>query len=825
MKRLLSMILALLILVSMVSFGAMPAQAASNMKASQDMVDVLKIFEGFEAKPYWDSKQYSVGYGTRPLSDADLERYFKEGISKEEAEQLLYHYLDKMGAELNEFADKYGITFTQGQFDCLLSLSYNCGTGWLYEKSTLRTAIIERKTGNELLFAIGQWSTSGGVTSRPHVRRRLIECNMYLNGVYANQVPDNFRYVVYNNNGGSAEIKVQCFDSNIPVGPYSVPEMEGYTFAGWYTDPTGGQKVTELTALSGNPTIYAHWTKDSGSGTTQPETTQPTTPPAGTKVTVTGTDVNLRSGPGTTYGLAGKADKGDILYVTETKQGGSYLWGKTSQGWIALKYTDYSGEASQPPVTTPAPTTPAPTTPAPTTPAPTTLAPTTPAPTIPAPTTPAPTTPAPTTPAPTTPAPTTPAPTTPAPTTPVPTTPKPTQPEVSDPTGTQVTVTATDVNLRSGAGTGYAVVGKADRGDKLTVTETKQAGSYLWGKTSKGWIALKYTSYSKAPETGKDEPVTPPAQTQQPVAGSTGVTTADSLNIRKGAGTGYARVGAYPMGSKITILETKMVGASTWGRTDKGWISLNYVKLDPVKEDTKPDNTKPEETKPEETKPEDTKPSQPETTVPPTAPEKTMGTITGDALRIRSGAGITYSVKGFLNKGDRVEILETKTVGTMTWGKTDKGWISMDYVKLDQAPVTQAKTGKVKDGVSLRVRSGPNDSYAITGFIAGGTAVTVTETKQVGNTLWGKVDNGWVNMDFIVLDGAVEEKPEASVIRGTVTATSLRIRQNAGLTGKIVGSLPMGTKVEILQTRKVGDMTWGQTTQGWISMDYVKVTN
>ncbi len=820
MKRLLSILLAVLILVSMVSVGAMPAQAASNMRASQEMVEVLKIFEGFEAKPYWDSKQYSVGYGTRPLSDADLERYFKEGISKEEAEQLLYHYLDKMGAELNEFADKYGITFTQGQFDCLLSLSYNCGTGWLYSDSTLRRAIIERKTGNELLFAIGQWSTSGGVTSRPHVRRRLIECNMYLNGVYANQVPDNFRYVVYNNNGGTAEIKVQCFNSNIPVGPYSVPEMEGYTFVGWYTEATGGQKITELTALSGNPTIYAHWTKSSDSGTTQPDatqpdTTQPSAPTTGTKVNVTATDVNLRTGPGTTYSLAGKVTKGDVLYITETKQGGSYLWGKASQGWIALKYTDYSGETTQPVVTTPAPTTPAPTTPAPTTPAPTT----------PAPTTPAPTTPAPTTPAPTTPAPTTPAPTTPAPTTPVPTTPKPTQPEASDPAGTQVTVTATDVNLRSGAGTGYAVVGKADRGDKLTVTETKQAGSYLWGKTSKGWIALKYTNYSKAPETEKDEPATPPTQTQQPVAGSTGVTTAESLNIRKGAGTGYAKVGTYPMGSKITILETKMVGVSTWGRTDKGWISLNYVKLDPVKEETKPDTTKPEETKPEETKPEETKPSQPETTVPPAEPEKTMGTVTGNSVRIRSGAGITYSVKGYVNKGDRVEILETKTVGTMTWGKTSKGWISMDYVKLDQAPVTQAKTGKVKAGVNLRVRSGPNDSYAITGFISGGTAVTVTETKQVGSVLWGKVDNGWVNMEFIVLDGAAEEKPEATVITGTVTATALRIRQNAGLTGKIVGVYYTGAKVEILQTRKVGTTTWGQTTKGWISMDYVKVTN
>lgn len=376
------------------------------------------------------------------------------------------------------------------------------------------------------------------------------------------------------------------------------------------------------------------------------------------------------------------------------------------------------------------------------------------------------------------------------------------------------------MNLRNGAGTGYSVVGKADRGDKLTVTETKQAGSYLWGKTPKGWIALKYTNYTKAPETGKDESATPPAQTQQPVAGSTGVTTADSLNIRKGAGTGYAKVGAYPMGSKITILETKMVGASTWGRTDKGWISLNYVKLDPVKEETEPDTTKPEGTKPEETKP-----TEPETTVPPAEPEKTMGTVTGNSVRIRSGAGITYSVKGYVNKGDRVEILETKTVGTMTWGKTSKGWISMDYVKLDQVPAAQAKAGKVRDGVSLRVRSGPNDSYAITGFIAGGTAVTITETKQVGTVLWGKVDNGWVNMEFIVLDGAAEEKPEATVITGTVTATALRIRQNAGLTGKIVGVYYTGAKVEILQTRKVGTTTWGQTTKGWISMDYVKVTN
>ncbi len=783
MKRLLSILLAVVTLVSMVSICAVPAQAVSDLRASQDMVDVLKIFEGFEEKPYWDSKQYSVGYGTRPLSDEDLNRYFKEGISKEEAEQLLYHYLDEYGAELNAFADKWGITFTQGQFDCLLSLSYNCGTGWLYSDSTLRQAIIEGKTGNELLFAIGQWSTSGGVTSRPHVRRRLIECNMYLNGIYINQVPDNFRYVVYNNNGGTAEIKVQCYDSNISVAPYSVPTMDGYVFAGWYTEAVGGQKVTDLTALSGNPTIYAHWTVQSEGDVTPPETTEPEEAPVGTKVTVTATDVNLRSGPGTGYALAGKANKGDVLYVTKTQQGGSYLWGETAKGWIALKYTDYTGETEQPPVTTPAPTTPAPTTPAPTTPVPTT-------------------------PAPTTPAPTTPAPTTPAPTEPPVTTP-------SEPTGTKITVTATDVNLRSGPGTGYALAGKANKGDVLYVTATQQGGAYLWGKTDKGWIALKYTDYSKNQEDNKDDSVTPP-EDDTTATNLTGVTTADSLNIRKGAGTGYAKVGTYPKGSKVVILEKKLVGTSTWGRTDKGWISMNYVKLDEGKEEPAP--TEPTPTEPT--------PTEPPVTEPPAAePEKTMGTITGDSLRIRSGAGISYSVRGYLNKGDRVEILDQKVVGSMTWGKISKGWISMDYVQLDKTETAEPQTGKVIDGVTLRVRSGPSDTYAITAFLSGGSKVTVYETKPVGTALWGRVDGGWVNMDFIVLDGAEEEKPEANVQQGVITASVLNVRQTAGMSGKIVGSYRMGAKVEILQTRQVGSTTWGQTSKGWISMDYVKLSN
>lgn len=47
------------------------------------------------------------------------------------------------------------------------------------------------------------------------------------------------------------------------------------------------------------------------------------------------------------------------------------------------------------------------------------------------------------------------------------------------------------VNIRKGAGTGYAKVGAYAKGEVVTVTQTKQVGSDLWGKTSDGWFAIK----------------------------------------------------------------------------------------------------------------------------------------------------------------------------------------------------------------------------------------------------------------------------------------------------------------------------------------------
>ena len=48
------------------------------------------------------------------------------------------------------------------------------------------------------------------------------------------------------------------------------------------------------------------------------------------------------------------------------------------------------------------------------------------------------------------------------------------------------------LNIRAGAGTTYAVVGQYGKGTKINVTTTQTVGGQPWGRTSEGWVCLKY---------------------------------------------------------------------------------------------------------------------------------------------------------------------------------------------------------------------------------------------------------------------------------------------------------------------------------------------
>ena len=246
-----------------------------------------------------------------------------------------------------------------------------------------------------------------------------------------------------------------------------------------------------------------------------------------------------------------------------------------------------------------------------------------------------------------------------------------------------------------------------------------------------------------------------------------------------------------------------------------------------------------------------------------------MGTVNAPAgLTIRTGPGTGYSSAGALRNGARVEILEQKAVGTMIWGRIDRGWISLTYVELDEILQPEGEkailTGKV-NCYCLIVRKGAGSSYGIADYLYQGDKVEVFEKKTVSGTVWGRIANGWVSLEFITADKEstsnppvteppvtnppvtqppvteppvteppvtnppateppVQDTPADNRVMGTVNASEgLMIRSGPGTSYGSVGALVNHSRVEILEQKTVGNLTWGRITKGWICLDYVKL--
>ena len=216
-KRYLCLLLAVLMLFS-ATVLPVPAQGASSMSVSEDMISVLKVMEGFSARVYWDYAQWTVGYGTK-CPDDKVEYYKNNDITEAYALELLAQAVDRFEADVNRFIDRHGLTLNQHQFDALVSFSYNCGSGWMSETTGyFNTAVREGGSASELIYGMCLYSTAGGEYIL--TGRRLCEANMYLNGVYkaynadSQGNPDNLKYIFLDGNGGKVRYTICGYDAN-----------------------------------------------------------------------------------------------------------------------------------------------------------------------------------------------------------------------------------------------------------------------------------------------------------------------------------------------------------------------------------------------------------------------------------------------------------------------------------------------------------------------------------------------------------------------------------------------------------------------------------
>ena len=287
------------------------------------------------------------------------------------------------------------------------------------------------------------------------------------------------------------------------------------------------------------------------------------------------------------------------------------------------------------------------------------------------------------------------------------------------------------------------IVHTLDAGDEVTVNrvETMPVTGLTWAYIPlQGWVQTDYLDMTNVTLTGSTATpagsgsttaTTAPAATTATTGGNTstpsgksGTVTASELRIRQSAASTAAVVGSYKKGDKVTILET----SNGWGRTDKGWVSLNYVSFGTTTGTTNTGNTGTTGT----------------TTGTTTTTGGTKGVVTATQLNIRESAATTAAQKGSYSYGDRITILETSN----GWGRTDKGWVSLNYVYQDGTTGTKTAKGLVT-GTTLNVRSGPGTNYDVVGSYSQGDSVEIYAQFTINNTVWGCTNKGWVSMDYV----------------------------------------------------------------------------
>lgn len=985
-KRFVCALLALVLLVGMVPVTA----AAAENKISEAAITVLKQLTTFKDTCYYvTGSEFRTGYGTvckekhhfdttgQP-QDTDKNVHT---ITQRQADTALRAYLTELDKQVNSFAAKNNLTLTQNQHDALVVYTHGAGTAWLSGTGALKSAIVSKASTNELLNVMS--SLKDG-----QYARHQVEVNMYVNGVYSNVIPTQYKTVKYDVNTDDPNAKIAAgngstysmrFDASKTIS-HVTASRPGYKFLGWYTEPFDGRLMPKLNVAcvddsinpreNGQYTLYAYWqdTSDThGVAVVYPmlasdllSTTVYARPEDGSDamkdsngqtVTVSGSIeitqdylddkgvrwgfvsakngwvkigvavedayadnviatatvnyngyLNVRNGAGTDYKIVGALVKNDTVKIYEIKTVNGHRWGRSDAGWICLTYTNLvmldgrtvsdagvaayaftgsvsknvtaytaAGDSSQKVAF------------------------------------------------------------------------KDAKGNVYDniPEGSSITITNLAVasygsgkatwakatwrntekdknnntifvnrnawipisdagaalgddewynvsldpvkytvvsdttSVRKNAGDAAELSFTMNKGVEVEVNKIRLVGENIWGKitvldtvlagkvgTATGWINLasKYVKRSNEitleEETKKDDHDTGLIAT---------VIDTDSVRVRKTGALYGAVIGSLRRDTTVRVWESKK---DEWYKLDTnengvydyekdGWVSAKYLNvrvgtLDANKEVTDSSGN----------------------TITTDGSGTGIVANTYSGVNVRQGAGIGYAAVGKLLPGTQVQILEVKNGGAAKWGRTDKGWVCMDYISmvkynpaapetkedpskgtlvdsldnLEKATTTAIYTGKTTEECAVVrepiVYAPDTDEYAENTVreLNAGANVTIHELAAVTRTVksdkgtlgdsntvttvttttyWARTNDGWIqNPEESLTLTALDEQVH------TVTgADTLKVREGASQSTDKIAVLEKGDQVKVTKLEIEDDKVWGRVEveegTGWIRMDYV----
>ena len=406
------------------------------------------------------------------------------------------------------------------------------------------------------------------------------------------------------------------------------------------------------------------------------------------------------------------------------------------------------------------------------------------------------------------------------------------------------------LNVRSGAGTSYSVIGSLSNGAKVEIVETSGTWYKIKYGSGYGYISKDYVTVSSSSNSGSSS-----NDNNNSNSGNNTATTqsgtikvSGALNVRSGAGTSYSVIGSLSNGAKVEIVET----SGTWYKikygSGYGYVSKDYVTVSSSNNSGSTDSGN--SNNGSNSNSNNNGNSSSTTTQ--------SGTIkVSGALNVRSGAGTSYSVIGSLSNGAKVEIVETSG----TWYKikygSGYGYVSKDYVTVSSSSnsgntdsgnsnngsssATTIQSGTIKVNGGLNVRSGAGTSYSVIGSLSNGAKVEIVETSGTWYKIKYGSGYGYVSKDYVTVSSSSNSgstdsgnsnngssnngsSSSTTIQSGTIKVNGgLNVRSGAGTSYSVIGSLSNGAKIEIVETSGTWYKIKYGSGYGYVSKDYVTI--
>ena len=162
---------------------------------------------------------------------------------------------------------EYGVTYSYDNsvpaevMATLPTNSYNYSVGQM----VMTAAKPEDVTVGDFIWKFQTWQLNG-VDVAPNTQIKMVQGGLTFTGIWTREAVMPAEYgVTFDANGGSVSPASAITGTDGRLSDLPTPTRSGsYSFDGWYTAVSGGEKVTTSTVFTENSTIYAHWTRTGG---------------------------------------------------------------------------------------------------------------------------------------------------------------------------------------------------------------------------------------------------------------------------------------------------------------------------------------------------------------------------------------------------------------------------------------------------------------------------------------------------------------------------------------------------------------------------------